>query len=299
MPSCARACDNWENSCARGELGGEARVHRVGAVDPRAGQAEIGAESAGQPRQEERCADVREEADRGLRHGEHRVLAGDTVGAVDRYADAAAHADAVNQRDIGFWEGRRSAVERVFLGEERVDRRRDCRRAGRRSARMSPPAQNARSPAASITTAWMCGSSRHALQRADKPRIIGRSSALSALGRFRVIRPKRPSWRVRTLGSAVMRRWCPYGLSERRFCAVWVSRARGWLEQFSGRDSGSPAPPVIAPACHRPHLSSPPPPLSSPPPPLSLRGALATKQSPPTPGIASCRKAPRNEKWAQ
>src|SRR5580700_280784 len=66
----------------------------------------------------------------------------------------------------------------------------------------------------------MCGSSRHAHNAAVMARIIGRSSALSAFGRFSVIRPTRPSWLVRTLGSSGMRRRSPVGSFEP------VSRAR-------------------------------------------------------------------------
>ena len=48
------------------------------------------------------AADIREEADADLRHGELRVLGHHAVRAVKGDADAAAHDDAVDQRDIGF-----------------------------------------------------------------------------------------------------------------------------------------------------------------------------------------------------
>ena len=51
------------------------------------------------------------------------MLCRDAVRRVHRHTDAAAHADAVDQRDIGFRIGRDHPVQRVFLAEERIRRR--------------------------------------------------------------------------------------------------------------------------------------------------------------------------------
>ena len=55
----------------------------------------------GQARQRVGRADVGEEADADLGHGEKVAIAGDAVAAVQRDADAAAHDDAVDERDVG------------------------------------------------------------------------------------------------------------------------------------------------------------------------------------------------------
>ena len=133
---------------------------------------------------------------------EHRVLARDPGRAVHRDADAAAHADAVDQRDIRL---------RIFgdrLVRARIPRRRTSPSrpvspaiACSRMARMSPPAQKARSPAPSITTAWTSGSSRHSSGCAAQARIISRSSAFSTSGRSSRIRPTRPSRQTNALYS--------------------------------------------------------------------------------------------------
>ena len=73
---------------------------------------------AGQARQDVGRADVREEADAGLRHREHGALGHDPVRAVHRDADAAAHGDAVEQRDVGLREMVQARVHRVFEGVE-------------------------------------------------------------------------------------------------------------------------------------------------------------------------------------
>ena len=75
---------------------------RVGRVEALAGQRAIGAELARQPRQEPGRADVGKEADADLGHGEGESVAGNAMRAVHRDADAAAHDDAVDQRDVGF-----------------------------------------------------------------------------------------------------------------------------------------------------------------------------------------------------
>ena len=73
----------------------------VGGIEPLAGERAIGAELARQARQEPGRPDVGKEADADLGHGEDEPVAGDAMGAVHRYADAAAHDDAVDQRHVG------------------------------------------------------------------------------------------------------------------------------------------------------------------------------------------------------
>src|SRR5262249_57942229 len=76
------------------------------------------AELAGQARQEPGRADVGEEADADLRHGELETVARDPVRAVDRHADAAAHDDAVDQRDVWLGVMLDRRVERVLVAPE-------------------------------------------------------------------------------------------------------------------------------------------------------------------------------------
>ena len=87
-----------------------------------AGQAEIHAEAAAEIGQQVAAADIGKEADADLRHGELRIFGHHPVRAVERNADAAAHDDAVDQRDIRFRIARDLGVQPVFVGEE-LDRR--------------------------------------------------------------------------------------------------------------------------------------------------------------------------------
>ena len=103
---------------ARHHMGGEAESEGVGRTDARAGEAEVEPGPALEPRQEVGRAHVGEEADPGLGHGEECALGHDAVGAVDRDPDAAAHDDAVDQRDIGLRVAEDEGVEPVFLGVE-------------------------------------------------------------------------------------------------------------------------------------------------------------------------------------
>ncbi len=63
-------------------MGREPERQRVRAADAVAGQREIGAGLARQARQRIGRADVGEEADAHLRHGEEAALAGDAVAAM-------------------------------------------------------------------------------------------------------------------------------------------------------------------------------------------------------------------------
>ena len=103
-------------------MGGEPGGDHVAPPDPRRRQGEIKAEFPRQARQEPAAADIGKEADAGLGHREHRLFRHDPVRAVKGDADAAAHRNAVDQRDIGFGETRNRRVQPVLVGEEVVGR---------------------------------------------------------------------------------------------------------------------------------------------------------------------------------
>jgi hypothetical protein len=99
-------------------MGGEAQAEALGAVEAGAGQSE---ELAGPPRQARQipaAADVGEQADRRLRHGEAGVLGGDPVFARLRDSDSAAHGDPVHEGDGRLGVGEEEVVEPIFLVEE-------------------------------------------------------------------------------------------------------------------------------------------------------------------------------------
>ncbi len=81
--------------------GGKPEGERVAAADARAGQGEICAEAPRQARQEKGRADIGEKADARLRHGEIERLAGNAMRRMNGEAGAAAHDDALGQRDDG------------------------------------------------------------------------------------------------------------------------------------------------------------------------------------------------------
>ena len=91
---------------------------RVGDLQPMAGQREERAQRALQAGQEIAAADIGEEADGRLGHGEQELLARDRVRAVHREADAAAHVDAVDQRDPRLGVAVDAAVDDVLVAEE-------------------------------------------------------------------------------------------------------------------------------------------------------------------------------------
>ncbi|CDX37141.1 hypothetical protein MPLSOD_290154 [Mesorhizobium sp. SOD10] len=103
-------------------VGSQPRPQRVAIADAISRQPEIHAERAAQIRQQVAGADIGEEADADLRHGELRIFGQHPMRAMEGDADAAAHDDAVDQRDIGFLEAGDAGVEPVLVGEE-VDRR--------------------------------------------------------------------------------------------------------------------------------------------------------------------------------
>ena len=72
---------------------------------------------AGEAREEERGADIGEEADAGFGHGEEGAFGGDAEGRVHGEARPAAHGYAVHVGDVGFAVGGDEVVEAVFEGE--------------------------------------------------------------------------------------------------------------------------------------------------------------------------------------
>jgi len=103
------------------KVGGEADMHRIRPGYAGAGEGQKHAHSTRQAGEEIGGADVREQGDGGFRHRKSGVFGGDAVAAVHRNADAAAQAQPVDQRDIGFREIRDGVVECVFGGEKRPD----------------------------------------------------------------------------------------------------------------------------------------------------------------------------------
>ena len=96
-----------------------------------------------QARQEMAGADIGDKADAGFGHGEAHAGIGQPVAAMHRHARAAAHHDAMQQRDIGFGISADQGVQVIFVAQQ-------CRARiaavhhRLRTARMSPPAQKAR-----------------------------------------------------------------------------------------------------------------------------------------------------------
>ena len=82
----------------------------------------------GQARQIPAAADVGEQADARLGHGEARVLGRDAEVARQRDADAAAHRDPVHDRDGRLGVGEQQMVEAIFGEEEALGVRRVARR---------------------------------------------------------------------------------------------------------------------------------------------------------------------------
>ncbi len=93
-------------------------VERVGEVEAAAGECQPGADLAGAARQEVGGADIGEEADAGLRHGEGDLVGHHPMRAVHRDAHTAAHDDAVDERDVGLGVAEDPPVETVLLAVE-------------------------------------------------------------------------------------------------------------------------------------------------------------------------------------
>ncbi len=98
---------------------GEPGQECVPGADLSARQREVCAEFARGEGEEVGAADVRDEADAGLGHGDPRPLGDDPDAAVRGDADAAAHDDAVHDGDVGLGVAGDAGVEVVLVAPER------------------------------------------------------------------------------------------------------------------------------------------------------------------------------------
>ena len=81
-------------------MGGDAAELNVGPLQTVPGKRQKRSEFARKPREEVGPADVREKADPRFWHREDGLFCGDSVFAVNRETDAAAHRDPVDQGDV-------------------------------------------------------------------------------------------------------------------------------------------------------------------------------------------------------
>src|SRR5205085_7931845 len=88
------------DAVARYEMGGEAAIENVGGPKPDSGEPEIAADTPGTKVQKPGGADIGEQPDSGFRHRQKRALGGDPEGAVDGDPGAAAHRDAIDDREV-------------------------------------------------------------------------------------------------------------------------------------------------------------------------------------------------------
>ena len=103
---------------ARDEVIGKAESDRVGTRHRAGGESEVSAELAGRARQQEGAADIRNEADSGLRHSQPGAFCHDPHGAVGGDADPTAEHHTVHEGHIGLREAGDVRVERVFIRPE-------------------------------------------------------------------------------------------------------------------------------------------------------------------------------------
>lgn len=102
-------------------VGGNAGIVDLNTLEHGAGETEVGANLARHPGKEEGSADVGEEANLGLGHGEDGALGGDSEGGVDAETNTTSHGDAVEDSHVGPGVGGNQVVELVFKAEV-VDR---------------------------------------------------------------------------------------------------------------------------------------------------------------------------------
>ena len=187
----------------------EAGVDGVGRAHDLAGQAEVDAGFARRVRQQPGAADVGDQADAGLRHGELRALGDDAVARVAGQADAAAHDDAVLDGDVRLGVAADQRVEPVLVAPELARAapspavRLSYRRARRR--RRTGRARRRRRAGPTRRPDRLCQASSASQIRPT----IGSVSALSAFGRFMVMRPARPSRRIKTSSVTDCSMFCP------------------------------------------------------------------------------------------
>jgi hypothetical protein len=176
---------------ARHMVGGDAGVKRVRRPAALAGEAEIHARLARQARQEIGAADIGEEPDAGLGHGEDQPFGRHPVAAVHRHADAPAHDDAVDQRDVRLGKALDQRVQHVLAAKE--PEHLGVLRPAPVIERADVAAGAERLVAAARITTWRTASSP--AQR-RKVALISSTmdsvSAFNAWGRFSVMTPARP-----------------------------------------------------------------------------------------------------------
>src|SRR5690606_39536571 len=90
----------------------------IGALQPGAGQPEIHAQLARTAWQEVGPSNIGKQADPGLRHRKGGKFGNDPMAAMDGEANAAAHEDAVDQRDEGLSKFADDRVAAVFVVPE-------------------------------------------------------------------------------------------------------------------------------------------------------------------------------------
>ncbi len=190
---------------ARHVMRDEAAIERIRGLEARPGEAEIAADPAGAAIEEQlsrRYPGKRPIAVSGMAKSE--PLGRDAVRAVQRDAGAAAHGDAVEQRDIGFGKAVDALDQAIFLAEEiggepgraplprlvdRPDVAAGAERARRRRRGSRRHGRRDRAPSATRS-----GSS---------VRYMPRVSVLSAFGRFSVTSAT-PPFRSRRISSVLL-----------------------------------------------------------------------------------------------
>ncbi len=158
-------------------------------------QGEIHAGSPGKPRKGIDPADIREEADADLGHREQVAPAAGPIATVERHADAAAHHDPVDQRDIRLRVAMDQRIELVFLTPE-----------GQRLVALSRQAEIVEAADVAAGAEGLLAGSRDHHPRAGRipaqassarrmARTIPSVRAFRAFGRFMVMIPAAPASR--------------------------------------------------------------------------------------------------------
>ena len=184
---------------------------------------------AGAQIQEARGADIGKQADPGLRHRQQRLLGRDPVGAVDRNPGAAAHRDAVDDREIRFRIAMDAADQLVFFPEEHRGQVTVAGNAAPGLVDRADVAAGAERPLAGAAHQHGAdaGSSSQARSIGSKRRYMPSVKALSARGRFSVTvatppsRPNRMSSEPGELSGGANRiaslHW-DFSAARRRYC---------------------------------------------------------------------------------
>ena len=121
-----------------------------------ASKSKVSSQSAVQPGQEKACANVREETDRGFRHGEDRVLGSNTERCVDGKTDTATHSNAIHEGYVRLGVCRNQVVELVFKGEVVLGRLLALRSALVRCSKRSNVSTCAESSALALYDHYIC-----------------------------------------------------------------------------------------------------------------------------------------------